>query len=140
MSRILSLDYGDVRIGLAISDPLQIIAKPFHTIKNSSIDSVIQNINNIIEEKDVEKIIIGLPITLKNKHSQQTESVLKFIEKIQNKISIPIENYDERFTSQIAKQSLIFQGVKTGHNKSDIDKTAAAIFLQNYLDEKNNNK
>ena len=63
-----------------------------------------------------------------------TEKVIEFINFIKNNLSIDVSAYDERLTSQIAKQSLILQGVKTGHNKKDVDKTAAAIFLQNYLD------
>ena len=85
----------------------------------------------------MEKIVVGLPITLKNKYSIQTEKVSVFIEILKNNISIPVDSYDERLSSKIAIQSLITQGVKTGHNKKEIDKTAAAIFLQNYLDDKN---
>ena len=137
MSRILSIDYGERRIGIALSDPLKIIAKPYTTIDRLVEKDFILSINRIIKDKEVNKIIIGLPFTLKNSQSKQTENVLKFVENLKKKISISIETYDERFTSILAKQSLIFQGVKTGHNKKDIDKTAAAIFLQNYLDEQN---
>ena len=76
-----------------------------------------------------------MPVTLKNQVSKQTQEVYDFIDYLSPNISIPIITYDERLTSLIATQSLILQGVKTGHNKKEIDKTAAAIFLQNYLDE-----
>ena len=136
MNRILALDYGDKKIGIAISDPMQIIAKPFKTLDNTTNENVFLELNQIISEHDVEKVVVGLPITLKNKYSIQTEKVDAFIELLKDNISIPVDAYDERLSSQIAIQSLIEQGVKTGHNKKEIDKTAAAIFLQNYLDDK----
>ena len=136
MNRILALDYGDKKIGIAISDPMQIIAKPFKTLDNTTNDNTLLQLNQIISEYNVEKIVVGLPITLKNKYSIQTEKVSVFIDFLKNNISIPVDSYDERLSSKIAIQSLIKQGIKTGHNKKEVDKTAAAIFLQNYLDDK----
>tara|TARA_B100001146_G_C15765990_1_gene257937 strand:- start:20 stop:436 length:417 start_codon:yes stop_codon:yes gene_type:complete len=135
LKRILGLDHGDRRIGLALSDPLQIIAKPFETIDLKFAKNIFDLLNSIIKEQNVEKIIVGYPITLKNKFSIQTKKVLKFVELLKKNVQIEVKLYDERLTSQIAQKSLIMQGVKTGHNKDDVDKTAAAVFLQNYLDE-----
>ena len=139
-TRILAIDYGDSKVGLAISDLMKIIAKPFKTIKNISQDSVINNIKEIINDKSIEKKIIGLPITLNNTFSDQTKKVQDFAEKLETKIEIPLIQYDERLSSIEAKKSLINQGIKTGHNKEFIDMTAAAIFLQSYLDEKSSIK
>jgi len=135
LHRILALDYGDKKIGIAISDPMQIIAKPFKTLVNTTNKNIFLELNQIISEYDVEKIVVGLPITLKNKYSVQTEKVSVFIELLKSNIPIPVDSYDERLSSKIAIQSLIEQGIKTGHNKKEVDKTAAAIFLQNYLDD-----
>ena len=135
MKRILGLDHGDRRIGIALSDPLQIIAKPFESIDLKFTKNIFDLLNSIIKEHNVEKIIVGYPITLKNKFSIQTKKVLKFVELLKKNVQIEVKLYDERLTSQIAQKSLIMQGVKTGHNKDDVDKTAAAVFLQNYLDE-----
>ena len=135
MSRILGLDYGEKRVGLAITDPLNIIAKPLQTI-NVSKEDIYKVLNQLIKEYQIVKIVVGLPLTLKNTHSIQTDKVLVFIEQLKNNINIDIDTYDERFTSDMAKDALIKQGIKTGHNKSEIDKTAAAIFLQNYIDAK----
>ncbi|MBI45407.1 MAG: Holliday junction resolvase RuvX [Candidatus Marinimicrobia bacterium] len=132
----MALDYGDRKIGIAISDPMQIIAKPLQTLDNTTNQDILLNLNKIILEHEVQKVVVGLPVTLKNKHSIQTEKVILFIDFLKNNISIPVDSYDERLSSQIAIQSLVSQGVKTGHNKKEIDKTAAAIFLQNYLDDK----
>ena len=135
-TRVLAIDYGDSRIGLALSDIMHVIAKPYKTINNSSDDSVISNLQEIIISNSVGEILIGLPVTLKNNNSEQTNKVNAFIEKLSENISIPITSYDERLTSISAIRSLVQQGVKTGKNKGAVDMTAAAIFLQNYLDEK----
>ena len=135
-TRVLAIDYGDSRIGLALSDIMHIIAKPFKTIINSSDESVISNLQEIIINNSVGEILVGLPVTLKNNNSEQTNKVNAFIEKLSENVSIPITSYDERLTSISATRSLVQQGIKTGKNKGAIDMTAAAIFLQNYLDEK----
>ena len=134
MNRILAIDYGDVRIGLAMSDLMQIIAKPYKTIKNTERNEIFIQLENIIEENNIGKIIVGLPITLKGGHSEQTNKVLSFVKELKLYMEIDIDTYDERLSSFQAKKSLIHQGIKTGHNKEQIDQTAAAIFLQGYLD------
>jgi len=135
LKRILGLDHGDRRIGLALSDPMQIIAKPFKTIDLKNIENLFVVLNDIIIEYNVEVIIVGYPVSLKNESSIQTKKVLDFVDSLKENVIIEVKLYDERLTSKIAKEALIMQGVKTGHNKQDIDKTAAAVFLQNYLDE-----
>jgi len=135
-TRILSIDYGDSRIGLAISDVMKIIAKPYKTIKNLSEKEVLNSIKQIVEEKNVEKIIVGLPITLKNTYSEQTKKVQKFVSFLDEEINVPVLTYDERLTSIEAKRSLSKQGIKLKNKKGIVDMTAAAIFLQGYLDEK----
>jgi len=136
LNRILALDYGEKRVGLAISDLMQIIAKPFKTLNNISNNNIIDQLKIIIKEKSIEKIVVGLPTTLNNKESSQTKIVIQFINQLEIAVSTPIISYDERLTSIEAKRSLVSQGIKTGHNKGAVDMTAAAIFLQNYLDEK----
>ena len=133
MNRILAIDYGIKKIGLALSDPLKIIAKPFSTIDNISYEDCLIQLKNIIKEYSVNEIVVGLPITLKNTFSEQTNLVKEFIDSLKNDLIIKITTIDERLSSIEAKKSLIQQGIKTGHNKKEIDKTAAAIFLQSYL-------
>ena len=135
MNRILAIDYGEKKIGLALSDPLKIIAKPFKTIENSSIKKLLVDFEIIINEKNIDKIVVGLPITLKNSYSEQTNKVVEFIKILKDKLKIKIIVVDERLSSIEAKKSLILQGIKTGHNKKDIDMTAAALFLQSYLNK-----
>ena len=135
MGRILGVDYGDSRIGLALSDPNKIIASPFKTIKNKGFDKTKKKIFDIIKENNVELIVLGLPISMSGTDTNQTKKVRKFQRFIQD-FDIPVEMQDERLSSFTAKKSLIHQNIKTGHNKHFIDSTAAAIFLQQYLDFK----
>ena len=133
LNRIPAIDYGDKKVGLALSDPMKIIAKPYKTIMNNSKESLLNDINQVIELKDVNEIVVGLPKTLKNTYSEQTYKVKDFIDYITKSLDINIVVVDERLSSIEAKKSLINQGIKTGYNKKDVDMTAAALFLQNYL-------
>ncbi|MFQ6676728.1 MAG: Holliday junction resolvase RuvX [Fidelibacterota bacterium] len=131
MKRILGIDYGEKRVGLALSDLMQLIASPFKTIPNNS--SLFTALKKIIDEYEVEKVVVGLPKGMKGQETQQTKFVRNFITQLEdNNILVDLE--DERLSSITAKKSLIQQGIKTGHNKGLIDQTAAAIFLQLYLD------
>ncbi|MFQ6604239.1 MAG: Holliday junction resolvase RuvX [Fidelibacterota bacterium] len=133
MSRILGIDYGLKRIGLALSDPLGIIASPYKTIPNSDPRSVLEVLQTIIQDKDVNKIVLGLPLGMKGQETEQTERTRKFFSLLET-LAIPVEFQDERLSSVTAKKSLIQQDIKTGHNKALVDQRAAAIFLQQYLD------
>jgi putative Holliday junction resolvase len=135
MGRFLAIDFGEKRVGLALSDPMKIIAKPFKTIFYSNQNDLINKIALIIKDKEIEKIILGLPKGLKGNNTSQTNIVIEFYNYIKNKIDTPIVMEDERLSSVSAKKSLILQDIKTGHNKALIDETAAAIFLQLYLDK-----
>ena len=134
MSRYLAIDHGSKRIGLALSDPMKIIAKPYKTITYNNLVDLFKMLMEVIIQQDVECIILGLPLGMKGQETPQTKHVLEFKDKLKLKIKIPIILQDERLSSLSAEKSLIQQKVKTGHNKSQIDKTAAAIFLQQYLD------
>ena len=134
MTRVIGIDYGEVRVGIALSDPLKIISKPLLTLTND--ENLLENLEKIISEKNVEKIIVGYPIGMKGQKTLQTEKVDNFILTLKNKFDLNILVVDERLSSVSATNSLIKQGIKTGHNKSLIDNTSAAIILQEYLDRK----
>ena len=135
MGRVLGVDYGSSRVGLALSDPQKIIASPLHTLINNGNDRLKKKLVELIKKKNVEYIVIGLPIGLKGQETSQTKIVREFAEEIRS-LALPVYFQDERLSSLSAKKSLIKQNVKTGHNKSFIDSTAAAIFLQQFLDSK----
>jgi len=134
VNRTLGIDYGDTRIGIAVSDPLKIISKPLRTVKNN--DNFLTELQNIIKEKNVDAIVVGYPIGMKGQVTKQTEKVDSFIELLAENINIKILKVDERLSSVSASNSLILQGIKTGYNKELIDDTSAAIILQEFLDRK----
>jgi len=131
MHRILGIDYGEKRVGLALSDPMHMIASPYKTIPNNP--DLIVAIQSIMKAEIVEIVVVGLPKGMKGQETAQTKHVTSFVEYL-NQNDIKVELVDERLTSISAKKALVEQGIKTGHNKGLIDQTAAAIILQQYLD------
>ena len=134
MGRFLGIDHGNKRVGLALSDPMKIIAKPFKTLTYSNSADLMNALKDIIVSESVERIVLGLPKGMKGKDTAQTKLVMNFADKLKAQLDIPIQLIDERLSSVSAKKALIQQEVKTGYNKGRIDQTAAAIFLQQYLE------
>tara|TARA_Y100001970_G_C14045370_1_gene756024 strand:+ start:57 stop:461 length:405 start_codon:yes stop_codon:yes gene_type:complete len=134
VNRALGIDYGDTRIGIALSDPLQIITKPYITLKNNS--DFFVKLEGIVNEKEVKIIVVGYPYGMKGQITKQTEKVDLFIDRLKKNIDIEVIKVDERLSSKSAENLLKKQGFKTGHNKSMIDDTSAAIILQEYIDSK----
>jgi len=132
--RILSVDYGEKRIGLAVCDKKEVLASRFLTLENKSLEKSIKEIKKIILEENVKKIVVGIPIGFKNK-SEQTKIIEKFIGKLEKNISIPIIKINEIFTSKMAKKNLREAGVKDV--KKVIDQEAARIILESYLEKGN---
>ena len=133
MGQILGVDYGERRIGLALSDQTKSIAFPYKVIKNKSINFILESLRKLCLEKDIESLVIGLPLALSGKDTLQTKKVRKFSKNIET-LGIPVFLQDERLSSLSAKKSLIKEKIKTGHNKEKIDERAATIFLQQFLD------
>ena len=133
MGQILGIDYGERRIGLALSDHTKSIAFPFKVIRNENLDFILEFLKKLCIEKDIESFVIGLPLALNGKNTLQTKKVRQFSRNIRI-LGLPVFLQDERLSSLSAKKSLIKQKVKTGHNKEKIDERAAAIFLQQFLD------
>ena len=103
MGRLLAIDYGEKRLGLAISDPNQIISKPLKTIILTDSQYIYNELEKIISDYEIQKLIIGLPLGMDGKNTQQTSKVEAFKENLQNKISIPVILFDERLSSVSAK-------------------------------------
>ena len=134
MKRILCLDYGEKRIGLALSDPLKIIAYPYKSIINCNINKLKYELKKIIADENIESIVIGLPIGLNGRDTIQTQKVRDFRLQIFD-LNIPLYFEDERLSSLSAAKSMKLEKIKTGFNKEMIDKRAAAIILQQFLDK-----
>ena len=137
MGRFLGIDFGEKRVGLALSDRSKLIASPFKTLNYFNEKDLVSQLREIVIEKDIENFVLGLPINMKGEDTKQTEKVRNF-KKSLSTLDVPINYEDERLSSVSAKNSLMLQNIKTGYNKHEIDKTAAAIILQQYLDKNSN--
>ena len=136
MARILGIDYGERRIGLALSDPTGIIARPLLTLDQKEDSDWNSTLLAICQEQEVGSIVVGYPLNMKGEKSPQTDKVDQFILLLKKITPLPVHTYDERLTSVAAKRELVRQGIKTGHDKGAVDQTAAALLLQDYLNAK----
>ncbi len=134
--RILALDFGQRRIGVALSDALEITAQPLGVIERSGAAADLQAVGKLIASHAVECVVIGLPLTLKGEQGPQAQRALAFGEALKRIISVPIEWVDERFTTAQASRALREAGQDSRKQKSSIDQAAAQLILQSYLDAK----
>ena len=137
MGRSLGIDLGSKRVGIALSDNLNIIASPLKTLTYDNQKDLLIQLSKLIDEFDVKTIVLGLPLNMNGKDSSQTKKIRDFKSSLLT-FNIPIIYEDERLSSVSAKKSMVIQNIKTGHNKSEIDMRAAAIILQQHLDKINN--
>lgn len=133
MGRILAIDYGTKRTGLAVTDEMQIIASGLTTVDTKEL---LEFILNYIKSEQVEKFVVGLPKQMDNTASESEVHIQKFLEKLGKQIPhIPVDRVDERFTSKMAFQTMIDGGLKKKQrqNKALIDEISATLILQSYL-------
>lgn len=138
MNRIMALDIGDKKIGVAVSDPFFLMAQGLTTIIRDFHDKeTLAQLKKIVQDYEVNKIIIGLPKNMNNTLGPQAEKVMKFAEEITNITAIEPIFEDERLTTVSAEKLLISHNVRRQKRKKIIDKVAAVYILQNYLDKEN---
>ena len=135
MGRCIGIDLGTKRVGIALSDSINMIASPFKTLTFVDNNDLVEKLNIIITDNNVRTIILGLPLNMSGEDTEQTKKVRSFKDTL-SKLDLPIMYEDERLSSVSAKKSLVMQNVKTGYNKAEIDRTVAAIILQQFLDKK----
>jgi putative Holliday junction resolvase len=134
--RILGIDFGNVRVGVAVSDPLRIIAQTVGTFQNNA--TILDELERLAKEYDVGLVVVGMPYTLKGEKGTKAEEVDKFISALKQKLSVDVVSLDERFTSRIAHQTLIQMGTTKKQrrtNKGRVDAMASALILQSFLDQ-----
>jgi len=134
--RYLGLDIGTKRIGIAVSDPLYLTAQPVDTIMRQPEKKSIEEIKRLCEKYNVSHIIAGLPVNMDGSFGYQAQDVTKYADLLKQELQIQLIFEDERLTSEDAEKILIEQGKKPSKNKALIDKVAAAIILQQYLDRR----
>ena len=134
IGRILAIDYGERRVGLALSDELGMIASGAGTLSNTP--SLLQEITDLVASRGVARVVVGLPLTLHGDHGSSANMVTAFVERLTAAIAQPVELVDERFTSSIAERTIREMGVgkKKRRDKGKVDEIAAVILLQGYLD------
>ena len=138
MGRIIGIDYGSKRIGLAVTDPLQIFASPLTTVSPADFDNFIKG---YIKTDTVDAFVVGYPVQMNNQPSESVSYINPFIKKLKKEYpEIHIYLEDERFTSQMALRTMIDGGVKKKdrQDKSMVDKISASIILQSFLDHRSN--
>lgn len=140
MDRIVGIDYGRKRVGVAVSDPLGIFASGLETVPAAAI---IEYLKNYTQKENVTLIVVGYPMNLNNKPSEAAKDVDQFLNLLKKHFpQIPVKLEDERFTSQLALRAMIDGGVKKmdRRDKGMVDKVSAAIILQSFMDRVDNNK
>lgn len=131
MTRYLGIDYGTRRVGLAISDGLGLTARPLEVVERSQ---AAKRVGELVAEYEVDKVIVGLPTGLSGGEGESAEAARDLAAEISGIEGVEVEFVDERFTSRIAESALLESGMKRRDRRATVDKVAAAIILQGYLD------
>ncbi len=131
--RLLGIDFGEKYIGLALTDPLKITARPFKTIPNNK--ETFETLNKICEEETVQKIILGLPKSMDGTIQKQGKKTLEFKKELESELGLPIELEDERLSTKIATDLLKDQKKKVRESRAEINKLAAQVILESYLNK-----
>jgi len=132
--RILGLDPGSKRVGVALSDELQMIAQPLDYLPAQPFDELAARLAELVREREVESIVVGMPRNMDGSYGPAAEKSRVFIEKLKEHLDVPIRAWDERLTTAQANRVLIAGNVSRAKRKEKVDKMAAAILLQSYLD------
>jgi putative Holliday junction resolvase len=122
--KVLALDYGSARTGVAVSDPTGTVARPLGVVERAASEDGIARLVELAREEDVERIVVGLPITLRGEHGAQAEETDRFVKLLRAAVDLPVESFDERFTTKLAE---------TGETRAEQDAVAAAHLLSSYL-------
>lgn len=131
MRRVIGVDYGTRRVGLAVSDPLGITASPHSVVAR---DDVVEVVANLVKELDAGTIVVGLPTGLSGGEGESAQEARKLADELEAVTGADIVLADERFTSRMAEETLITSGMRRRKRRETVDKVAAAIILQDYLD------
>ncbi|ARU63554.1 Holliday junction resolvase RuvX [Tumebacillus avium] len=140
LTRTLGIDYGDVRIGIAVSDAMGWTAQGVETITRKSEEADLARIGELIKQYDVDTIVLGYPKNMNGTIGPRGELSEQFAEILKAKFSLPVVLWDERLSTMAAERMLISADVSRKKRKGVVDKMAAAIFLQSYLDRQQNGK
>jgi putative holliday junction resolvase len=136
--RALGLDVGERRIGVAVSDPDGTVAVPVTVIERKSEAAALGEITALIRDHDIDRIIVGMPLSLDGSLGKQAQTVQAFAQSLKECTDVPVVDWDERLSTLHAERMMVEAGVKRGKRKRRLDSVAAAIILQGYLDRQRN--
>ncbi len=132
--RTLALDHGTVRIGVAVSDELGMIAHPLEFIPAEPLAGFLERLKKLVAEREVGRVLVGMPRNMDGSYGPAAEKVNEFVRQLRETLSVPIQTWDERLTSVQAQRMLREAAVKGAKQRKKVDQMAAAILLQSYLD------
>lgn len=136
MPRILGIDYGERRLGFAISDEMGIIAMPLCVVTVEHPRHALDEVQRLVQEKQAGQVVVGMPLNMNGTRGPASEAVARFVARLGKAIAIPVATWDERLSSKAAERILIDADVRRQKRKGVIDQLAAQIMLQSYLDSK----
>ena len=134
--RVMALDVGDKTIGVAVSDALLLTAQSRPTIRRKDLTSDVETLRRLALENEVHEIVVGQPLHMNGKESPQSQKVARFVDELHKVLDLPVIFWDERLTSFEAEQHLEQMGLNWRQRREQVDKIAAMIILQNYLDSR----
>lgn len=133
MARVLAVDWGERRIGLAVSDPGGVIAVGLDTLQVTGFDQAVARVAEIAREQEADRIVVGLPLLMSGERGEAATIAERFAEALGRRSALPVELYDERLTSALSARRLREAGVRTGHAKHRVDQGAAIALLESFL-------
>jgi putative Holliday junction resolvase len=136
--RILALDLGERRIGLAVSDPMEILATGLPTLERKSIEEDLSVLEKIVKERSIGKIILGFPKHMNGDIGEKANESIRFKDLLESRFKVPVELLDERWTTVMAKKILVESNVPWQKGKGKVDQIAAQLILENYLERQKN--
>jgi len=136
--RVMALDVGGRRIGVALSDTTRVLASPLTTLRAEPRDRVLSEIAALVQRHEVAEVVVGLPLTLSGEIGPQAHIIQLFVERLKGVLTAPIHMFDERLTTVAAERMMVDLGMKPEQRKARIDEVAASIILQDFLDSKRN--
>lgn len=131
--RVLAVDWGERRVGLALSDPGGIIASGLPTLTVKGPQEAIEGVARAAREHEAERVVVGLPLRMDGSRGEAAEAAQRFADLLRTRLGVPVETYDERLTSLLSERRLKALGVRTGHAKGKVDQGAAIALLETYL-------
>jgi putative pre-16S rRNA nuclease len=124
--KVLALDFGSARTGIAVSDPTGTIAKPIGVVERAATETGLAQLAALVRAEEVERIVVGLPLTLRGERGEQADETERFVTALRATVEVPVETFDERFTTDLAEQ--------TSNGAGSVDAVAAAHLLSSYLE------